>query len=196
VTDAPAGRDALLTFMDWLVAEQGGPADVVLSFFLVGLFVMALSAMSSMLSAMLWVMRYDVLPALSRDPPSRPARAVVAGAGMCVLAILLVYAAAELLGVKFTSSSFLVLLVGCCCAQLALAPLLMRDLLTAGRSTTPKGLSAPWSLGAILAAAGTGIIALVLYGGTGSEAWLWAALPLTIGTGIAVLLIARFVRPS
>jgi hypothetical protein len=196
VTDAPAGREALLTFMDWLVAEQGGPADVVLSFFLVGLFVMALSAMSSMLSAMLWVMRYDVLPALSRDPPSRPARAVVAGAGMCVLAILLVYAAAELLGVKFTSSSFLVLLVGCCCAQLALAPLLMRDLLTAGRSTTPKGLSAPWSLGAILAAAGTGIIALVLYGGTGSEAWLWAALPLTIGTGIAVLLIARFVRPS
>jgi hypothetical protein len=194
VTDAPAGRDTLLTFMDWLVAEQGGPADFVLSFFLVGLFAMALSAMSSMLSAMLWVMRYDVLPALSPDPS--PTRALVAGAGMCILAILLVYAAAELLGMKFTSSSFLVLLVGCCCAQLALAPLLMRDLLTAGRSTRPEDLSASWSITAVLTAAGAGIAALVLCGVTGSEAWLWAALPVTVGTGIAALLSARFLRRS
>jgi len=166
----------------------------VLSFFLVGLFAMALSAMSSMLSAMLWVMRYDVLPALSPDPS--PTRAVVAGAGVCVVAILLVYAAAALLGMKFTSSSFLVLLVGCCCAQLALAPLLMRDLLTAGRSTRPEDLSASWSITAVLTAAGAGIAALVLCGLTGSEAWLWAALPVTVGTGIAALLSARFLHRS
>jgi hypothetical protein len=70
----------------------------------------------------------------------------------------------------------------------------MRDLLTPGRSTTAKDLSAPGSIAAVLAAAGAGIVALVLYGATGSEAWLWAALPVTVGTGIAALLIARFVR--
>jgi hypothetical protein len=191
VTETSAGRDALAAFLAWLVAQQGGPADFVLSFLLVGMFAMALAAMSSMLSAMLGALRYDVLPALWPEDGTQTRRAVFLAAGLCVLAILLVYAAAEFLGISFTSGSFLVLLIACCCAQLALAPLLLPALL----SPSP-GVSASWAAAVLAVAAATGMTALVLYGVTSADPWLWGAIPACVGSGTVLFLIARATRPS
>src|SRR5205085_3561128 len=117
LTETPAGREALAAFLGWLVAERGGPADFVLSFLLIGMFAMALAAMSSMLSALLWVLRYDVLPALwPQEDGAQTRRTILVGACLCVVAILLVYVAAEFLGMTLTSGNFLALLIACCCA--------------------------------------------------------------------------------
>ena len=186
LTETPAGGEALAAFIAWLVSEQGGPADFVLAFLLVGMFAMALSAMSSMLSAMLWVLRYDVLPALWPGQAGR--RAVPVGVGLCIIAILVVYLADRFIGLAFTSSSFVTVLIGCCCAQLALAPLLLPALLGASGSAR---MSAPWTLVAIGAAFSTGMAAVIAYAITGSVTWLWTAMPACIGAGMLVLFVAR-----
>jgi hypothetical protein len=186
LTETPGGGEALVAFIAWLVTEQGGPADFVLGFLLVGMFSMALAAMSSMLSAMLWVLRYDVLPALWPDPGAR--RSVLVGVGLCIIAILVVYVAGRFLGLAFTSGSFVAVLIGCCCAQLALAPLLLPALLAPPGSA---GISAPWAQVAIGAGFSTGMAAVIAYAMTGSETWLWTAIPACIGAGTLVLFIAR-----
>jgi hypothetical protein len=191
LTETPAGGEALAAFIAWLVAEQGGPADFVLAFLLVGMCAMALSAMSSILSAMLWVLRYDVLPALWPEQAAR--RTVLVGAGLCIVGILAVYVAGKFLGLAFTSSGFVTLLIGSCCAQLALAPLLLRALLASPGS---ERISASWALVAIGTAFSTGMAALIAHAMTGSETWLWTAMPACIGAGTLVLLVARLAPRS
>jgi hypothetical protein len=193
LTERTAGGEALATFIAWLIAEQGGPADFVLSFLLVGMFAMALSAMSSMLSAVLWLLRYDVVPAFWADPVSPSRRAILVGVGLCIISILLVAVAGRFPGLTFTSSNFLMLLIGCCCAQLAFAPLLLPTLLAPTTSMQVR-ISAPWAAGALVAAAATGIAAVAVYAATGTEAWLWAAMPACVGAGTVFLLIGHLLR--
>src|SRR5205823_259540 len=118
-------------------------------------------------------------------------RTILVGACLCVVAILLVYVAAEFLGMTLTSGNFLALLIACCCAQLALAPLLLPALLA-----PLAGVSAAWALAIVAVAAGTGIAVVGLYAVTGGGPWLWAAIPACLGSGGVLFLVARFAQRS
>src|SRR5205085_5027395 len=119
VIDTASGRDAFQMFVAGLAAEQGGPADFVLSFLLVAVLAMALSAMSGMLSAMLWVLRYDILPALwpeivaqstaGRGESIVTRRTVLMGTALCATGILLVRVTSGFLGLALTSTASLAL---------------------------------------------------------------------------------------
>jgi hypothetical protein len=63
-TETPVDRDVLQMFIRQLALDDSLPATLTICFLLVGMFAMALSSMSSMFSASLWVLRYDMLPAL------------------------------------------------------------------------------------------------------------------------------------
>ncbi|MET0537201.1 MAG: hypothetical protein ABWZ64_04500 [Xanthobacteraceae bacterium] len=206
VIETASGRDALQMFVAGLAAEQGGPADFVVSFLLVAVLAMALSAMSGMFSAMLWVLRYDIVPALWPDIIAQsPAgqtesiatrRTVLMGAALCATGILLVRATSGFLGVAPSSTGFLALTIACCCAQVAVVPLLLPTLLAPARSMNAAsgGVSAPWAVAILGAGAGSGIAAALVYAATGNETWLWGAIPVCIGSGIVLLLIARVWR--
>jgi hypothetical protein len=201
-TQAPAGRDALQMFIRQLALEQSLPANLAVSLLLVGMFAMALGAMSSMFSASLWIFRYDMLPALWPDlDPGRlqpgdeaiaRRRTILAGCGFCLVAILLVLLANALLGIGFTSSTFLALLIACCCAQLSFAPLVLLPIVLGGRRL--RAVSAPWALLIVGVAAAGGIAAVIVYLATGAEAWLWAAIPACLGSGVALFAVAALGR--
>jgi hypothetical protein len=208
ITETSAGGDAFSTFISWLAAEQGGPADFVLSFLLVGMFAMVLAAMSSMLSAMLWVVRYDMVPALwpdlacqgsdARDESMARRRTLLIGIGLCVLTVLLACLANAFLDIGFTSGNFLIVLIACCCAQLSLAPLLLPAIFgaPAAKHTQLGSLSGPWALIILGVGAATGIAAVAVYGASGAEPWLWAAIPACLASGTVLLGLARVCRPS
>jgi hypothetical protein len=161
---------------------------------------MALSATSSMLSATLWVLRYDLLPALwpmlSPDQISDESiarrRAILIGCGFCAGAILLVVVADTLFGMRFTSRTFLAVLCACFCAQLSFIPLMLEPLALTGRCM--GAVSAPWALLIVGGGAASGIAAVIVYLATGAEPWLWAAVPACLGAGLALFAIARLWR--
>jgi hypothetical protein len=199
--ETPGGRDALELFLRHLALEQSLPASIVISLLLVGMFAMAMSAMSSMISASVWVLRHDIVPVLwpnlaaERIQPGDEAiarrRTIVAVSGFCLAAIALAQVA-DSLGITFTSSAFLVLILACCCAQLSFASLVLAAI---GRSESGLGsVSAPWALLIVGVAAVSGIAAVILYLLTGAEPWLWAAIPACVGSGVALFVIARLCR--
>jgi hypothetical protein len=200
-TETPVDRDVLQTFIGQLALEDSLPASLAISFLLLGMFAMALSAMSSMLSASLWVLRYDVLPALwpalapDRTNPADDAMArrhtILVGCGLCFAAILLTGFAETLLGMSFTSSTFLAALFACWCAQLSFVSLVLGPIVQ--RSGT-GAVSAPWALVIVGVAAASGIAAVSAYLATGTEAWLWSAVPACFGSGLVLFAVARLSR--
>jgi hypothetical protein len=195
----PVGPNALQTFIGQLALDESLPASLGVSFLLLGVLAMALSAMSSMFSASLWVLRYDVLPALwpalapegisSGDEAIARRRAILVGCALCLAAILSMHVADSLFGVDFTSTTFLALLLACCCAQLSFVSLLLGPLAQSGGS---GAVSAPWALVIVGVAAASGIAGVIVYLATGAEPWLWAAVPACLGSGIVLFAIARF----
>ena len=195
----PGDRNALQTFIGQLALDESLPASLAVSFLLLGVLAMALSAMSSMFSASLWVLRYDMLPALwpalapegikSGDEPIARRRAILFGCALCLAAILSVHVADSLFGADFTSTTFLALLLACSCAQLSFVSLVLGPL---AQSRGFGAVSAPWALVIVGVAAAGGIAAVIVYLTTGAEPWLWAAVPACLGSGIALFAIARF----
>jgi len=200
-TEVPANRDVLQTFIGQLALDDSLPASLATSFLLLGIIAMALSAMSSMLSASLWVLRYDVLPALwpalapDRITPGDEAtarrRTILAGCGLCFAAILLTGLADTLLGMSFTSGTFLAALFACWCAQLSFVSLVLGPIVQRGYM---GAVSAPWALVIVGVAAASGIAAVIAYLATGAEPWLWAAVPACLGSGLMLFAVARLSR--
>ncbi|HEY7246932.1 MAG TPA: hypothetical protein VH678_23915 [Xanthobacteraceae bacterium] len=201
--ETPVDRNALQMFIRQLSMDDSLPATLAISFVLVGLFAMALSATSSMLSASLWVWRYDMLPALwpalapeqikPGDEAIARRRAILLGCGFCLAAVLLVSAADTLLGFSFTAGTFLAVLFACWCAQLSSVSLLLAPI---GLGGIGMGAVSPsWALVIVGVAAASGIATVMVYLATGAEPWLWAAVPACLGTGLALFAVARLCRP-
>jgi hypothetical protein len=202
-TETQMDRDALQIFIGQLAMDDSLPASLAISLLLVGLFAMALSAMSSMFSASLLVWRHDILPALwpalGRER-IKPGDEVIArryttlvGCGFCLAAIVLVNVADTLLGLmSFTTSTFLAVLVACWCAQLSFVSLVLAPI--GLRSRGMGAVSGPWALLIVGVAAGSGIATVVVYLTTGAEPWLWAAVPACLGTGLVLFAVARSCR--
>jgi hypothetical protein len=200
--ETPAGRDALQAFVGQLASEESLPGRLAAAFLLVFTFALVLSAMSSMLSASLWVLRYDVLPALwpalaaDRIRPEEEAvarrRAILIGCGLCLAAFLLVLVAESTSGMVFTVGTFLAVLLACWCAQLPFLPLLVGSLVRGGNGWGT--VSANWALLIVAGAAGVGIAAVIAFLATGAEPWLWAAGPACLGSALVLFAIARLGR--
>jgi hypothetical protein len=201
-TETPADRDVLQTLIRLLTSEESLPASLAISLLVLGILTMALSAASSMLSASLWVLRYDLLPVLwpmlspERIRPADEAiarrRTILVGCGLCAGAILVVVAADTLFGMSFTPSTFLAVLCACFCAQLSFISLVLAPLGLRGRCM--GAVSGRWALLIVGGAVATGITVVIVFLATGAELWLWAAVPACVGSGLMLFAIAWLCR--
>jgi hypothetical protein len=193
----PDGANAVADFLRELSAEQNALAAAALSLLLLSVFAIALSTMSSLLSASLCTVCYDVLPAVwpasakGDDSEEAMRRAAIGGGGLyVVMTIAGFFVADAYLQVNYTSGAFLALLFAFSCAQLSFVPLILGPLL--GR--TSDGLvtvSSGWALVILACGAAAGLIAVAIYLATGSEPWLWAAVPACLASGLLLFTVAR-----
>src|SRR5262249_31839591 len=129
----PGGADAIEAFIRELAAEENAMASAALALLLVSVFAIALSTMSSLFSASLCTVRYDVLPAFWRERSAAAQagegttrRLVLAGGGLYLVMIVAGFLIADAyLQISFASSEFLALLFAFYCAQLSFVPLVL-----------------------------------------------------------------------
>jgi hypothetical protein len=154
--------------------------------------------MSSAFSASICAIRYDLLPAFSAEPRSEKTppveeatargRAVTASGTLCLVIFGAFYAVDTYRPMVFNGSGFLALLFAFFCAQLSFVPLVLGPLF--GR-TRPGAVSPGWALGVIGCGAVVGVGSVAIYFTSGSEPWLWAAVPASLGSGFLVFIVAR-----
>ncbi len=198
-TAIPGGADVMQAFVRGLAVEQNPLAAVAFSLLLTGLAAIALSTMSSLFSASLCAIRYDILPSFFTEPVSGTThdgqeagtirRAILAGVGLCIVMAAMYFIADEFFHLPFPNG-LVAVWVAFLCAQLALVPLVLAPLIgrTGGRFGAVNARSA---LGIIASGAGAGIGAVAVHLATGSEWWLWAAVPACLGTGLLLFAVAR-----
>ncbi len=168
-------------------------ASAALALLLVSVFAIALSTMSSLFSASLCTVRYDVLPAFWPERASAAAqtgegttrRLVLAGGGLYLVMIVAGFLIADAyLQISFASSEFLALLFAFYCAQLAFVPLVLGPVIGGT-------VSARWALVILGVSAVMGLFAVTIYVATCNESWLWAAVPACLGSGFLLFVTAR-----
>ena len=194
----PGGADAIEAFIRELAAEENVMA-AALSLLLVSVFAIALSTMSSLFSATLCTVRYDVLPALwpelaSAKPQTAEEatrRTVMAGGGLYLVMIVAGFLSADAcLPISFASSEFLGLLFAFCCAQLSFVPLILGPVI-ARRSGGFGAVSSGWAMVILGFGAVIGLVAVAVYLMSGNESWLWSAVPACLGSGLMLFIVAR-----
>jgi hypothetical protein len=178
--EVQADGDVVRGVVAQLAAADDDATAVALPLLLVCALAVAASTTSALVSAALCTIRYDLAPA-----PAARRGALGAGAGF-VLAVLAAFAvAAGMLEIGFAGNAFLAWVFGFACLQLALAPLVLGPIVGAG--TVRPG----WALAILAAGAASGVAAVIVYFLTGVEAWLWAAVPGCLGTGLLLYAVAR-----
>lgn len=200
-TAMPDGTD-VAAFLGQLASQENFVAAIALPLLLVGALAMATSTMSSLVSASLWTIRYDVLaapspqhaPGAARDADEVKARrlAVLAGGGLSVVVVGTFLVAAEHLHASFTSNGILALLFGFGCIQLAFVPLVLGPLI--GRTHGAGTVGPAWALTILAVGSAVGVGAIAVYLATGHETWLWAAVPATLGAGGLLFALALSFR--
>jgi hypothetical protein len=198
-TETPIDADVMPAFMAQLVEDQNEVTVVVLPLFFVGVFAIALSAMMSTFSAGLCTIRFDILPRFLPELGSSNAatdetiairRTVIAGAGFFLTVVIAFFIADALLRVGFATSAFLALLWAFCCAQFSFAPLVLAPMLR-WASGDLGTVSPHWALTVMGCSVVSAAAAVAIYVASGNEAWLWAAGPACLGTGLLVFTVAR-----
>jgi hypothetical protein len=195
----PGGADAIEAFIRELAAEENAMATAALSLLLVSVFAIALSTMSSLFSASLCTVHYDVLPAFWPDLASAKAQAaeeatrrtIMAGGALYLVMTIAGFLIADAyLQMSFASSEFLGLLFAFYCAQLSFVPLILGPVI--GRRSGGFGtVSSGWALVILGFGAAIGLIAVAVYFTSGNESWLWSAVPACLGSGLLLFIVAR-----
>jgi len=192
-TGTPGGADALRSFVARLASQQNDVADAASWLLLVSLIAMAVVTMAAMFSATLATIRYDIIPAVSPSlaQPSDQALAtryaIMAGGGLCVAMLIVLFLLNDDPDLSFASSRFLSLQLGCVCAQLAFGPLVLGPLI----SRNSAAVSPAWAIAVLGAgvAAGQGMIIVSLQ--PEHKAWLWSAIPACLLSGLSLYAVAR-----
>jgi hypothetical protein len=193
------GMDAMPAFIRRLVVEQNPLAAAAFSLLLVGLCMIALSTMSSLLSASLCAIRYDILPAVLPGRVARAAHgggemkatrhAIVAGAALCTVMVGIILIADAVLDIGHISG-LAALAFMLHCSQLALVPLVLGPII--GRRSRCFGSVSPaWAIGIIASGAAVAIGAAAVALATGNDWWLWAAAPASLGAGLLLFALGR-----
>lgn len=199
-TATPDAPDMMQAFIRQLASKQNPVAAAALALLLIALFAIALSTMSSLFSASLCAIRYDILPVFS--PTAAPGMAqaaaeaaatrcaIIAGGGLCLVVASAYGIAGAWLQASFGGTEFLALLFAFYCTQLSFVPLVLGPIIA--RTSRGFGTVSPrWSLGVIGLSAATGMGAVTTYLATADEAWLWTAVPACLGSGLLLFTVAR-----
>ena len=194
----PGVSNFMQDFVQQLVAQENFIAGGALSLLLVAVLAIALSTMSAAFSASVCAIRYDILPAFSAEPRSEKTppveearatgRAVTASGTLCLVIFGAFYAVGAYRPMGFNGSGFLALLFAFYCAQLSFVPLVLGPMI--GR-TRAGAVNPGWALGVIGCGAVVGVGSVAIYLTSGSESWLWAAVPASLGSGFLVFIVAR-----
>jgi Na+/proline symporter len=194
----PGVSNFMQDFVQQLVAQENFIAGGALSLLLVAVLAIALSTMSAAFSASVCAIRYDILPAFSAEPRSGKTppveearargRAVTASGTLCLVIFGAFYAVGAYRPMGFNGSGFLALLFAFYCAQLSFVPLVLGPMI--GR-TRAGAVNPGWALGVIGCGAVVGVGSVAIYLTSGSESWLWAAVPASLGSGFLVFIVAR-----
>jgi hypothetical protein len=189
----PEGADTPQSFIVWLASQQNDVADAASWLLLVSVIAMAVVTMGAMFSASLATIRYDIIPAVSASlaQPSGQAlvrrHAILAGGGVCVAMLIVLFLLNDYLDPSFSSGRFLHLQLACLCAQLAFAPLVLGPMILGNNSAA---VSPAWAIAVLGAgvAAGQGVVIVGLQ--PEHKAWLWAAVPACLGFGLSLYAVA------
>ncbi|MGA3310138.1 MAG: hypothetical protein ABSD08_16225 [Xanthobacteraceae bacterium] len=196
----PDPGDVVQAFIAQLVAQENFVATTVWSFLLFSLFAMAVSTMSSLFSASLCAVRYDIVPMFWSEPTSAQARAteqaqairwtMIAAAGIGLVVFAAFYLADARFKITFASVRFLVLVFGFSSPQLSFVPLVLGPLIagSGGLGTVSPG----WALAVMGVSAAIGIGTAAAYLATGYDPWLSAAVLGCLGSGVLLFITARF----
>jgi hypothetical protein len=178
-----------------LVAQDNLVATAVVALFLLSLFAIAVSTMSSLLVANLCAIRYDIVPMFCPKPTFARMHAIrrtmiVTGVGVGLLVFAIFCLIEWRYEITLSSSRFLALVLGFSCLQISFAPLVLGPLIArSGRRGTvnPGWAVAVMGVGAV---SGTGTVAGYL--ATGYDPWLWAAAPGCLGSSTLLFSAACF----
>lgn len=194
--ETPDGGHSLQAFVAQLVSERNEVNAIVLPLFLICVLAIALSTMSALFSATLCTLRYDLVAALWPELAPGTAQAAKEAAALrstllAALALAAAFCVADAsLRIGFTGGTFPALLVALCCAQLSLAPLVLGPIV--GRMRGGSGTVRPgWALAILGLGTASGIAAVAVHLSTGAEEWLWAAVPVCLGSGLVLFSVAR-----
>jgi len=195
----PDRGDVVQAFIAHLSAQENFVATIVLSFLLFSLFAMAVSTMSSLFSASLCAVRYDIVPMFWSELTSAQARAtkeaqairwtMIAGVGIGLVVFAAFYLADARFEISFASARFLVLVFGFSSPQLSFVPLVLGPLIagSGGLGTVSPG----WALAIMGGSAAIGIGTTAAYLATGCDPWLSAVVPGCLGSGALLFITAR-----
>jgi hypothetical protein len=199
VAAAVPGNAPSRTIIAGLASQQNEVAMAALSLLTVGLGAMVLATMSSVFSAGLCVIRYDVLPTVRADLQvgAAPAvseagairRAVITASAFYLGVSLVLCVADAYLPVVFGARQFLAVLFAFFCAQLSFVPLVLGPMI--GRSGGGGTVSAGWALAILGCGAAVGLGTAAISVVSGNEPLLWTAVPACLGSGVVLFAIAR-----
>ena len=197
-TNTPSGGDVLRSFIARLASQQNDLADAASGLLLVSVTAMAVVTSSAMFSAILAIIRYDIVPiawsnlAPERAQPSNQAlarrRAVIAGSSLCVVMLIAWFVLNDNPALSLTNGRFLSLQLACLCAQLAFGPLVLGPLI----SGNSAAISPAWAIAVIGAGIGVGQGVTIVSLQPEHAAWLWSAIPACLGSGLSLYAVARF----
>jgi hypothetical protein len=199
----PGEEKDIGSFVQSLVQKNSGGAVAVVTLLLLAAFAMSLSTINSVFAASLCAIRYDIFPSLehtARDGDTDEAKArkltTIIGVVLYLAIVVVLYGVEKFLSVQFGAAQFVALLFAFYCAQLSFVPLILGPILR----VSPSGfltLNGSWALAVLLVGIVVGLTSISIYLATGSEAWLWAAVPLCLTSGFALFVIGSFFsRPA
>jgi hypothetical protein len=206
-TAAPEGTVAAV--LQQLASQQNWAADGALALMLVSVLAMALATMASVFSATLCAIRYDILPAIWPEFAAKAApvteatdataaaveatarrRAIIIGSGLYLAMFAALCLADAYSETNSLSLGVLALSFAFFCAQLSFVPLVLWPVI--GRGVAGYGTVSPgWALAILGFSAAVAVGAAVIYLATGTEPWLWAAVPGCLGSSFLLFAIAR-----
>jgi len=198
-TGTTSAADVLRSFIVRLASQQNDLADAASWLLLVGVFAMVVLTSSAMFSAILAIIRYDIITAVwsslapERAQPSNQAlgrkRTIIAGSGLCGVMLIALFLLNDDPAVSFTSGWFLNLQLACLCVQLAFVPLVLGPLISRNSAISPA-----WAIAVIGAGVAAGESVVIISLQPGHQAWLWSAIPACLGSGSALYAVALLGR--
>jgi hypothetical protein len=177
--------DIVRAIIAHLVTQDNFVVTMVVALFLLGLFAMAVSTMSSLLIANLCTIRYDIVPIFWPKPTFARMHAmrrtmIVTGAGIGLLVFAIFCLIEARHGTTFSSSSVVALVLGFSCLQISFAPLVLGPLI--GRSGRRVTVNPGWAVVVMGVGAVVGSGTVAAYLATGYDPWLWVAAPGCLGS--------------
>jgi hypothetical protein len=191
--------NVMTVFVNQLAAPTNPIDGIITSLLLISLFAIVLSTMSSLFSASLCSIRYDILPLLLRGvllnshpaDETRTSRCTTA-LGFCIYVVMFIVflVVDQVTRIGFTPTGFVALLFTFASTQLSYVPLVLGPVI--GKDSRGFAPVTPaWALIIICSSFAIGICAVTIYLITQDESWLWTAVPANLGFGLLLFIVIQ-----